>query len=58
MPSGDRRPDNFTSATLARVAVTLSLISTIAYFLSSEGVRNYFRWTVTVLLKLARFSTR
>jgi len=31
---------------LSRVAVSLSVVSTTAYFLASNGVRNYLRWVV------------
>ena len=33
---------------VGRLAVWLSLISIILYFLASRGVANYFRWLVRV----------
>ena len=33
-------------AAAGRLALWLSVISTIVYFLSSRGVANYFRWLI------------
>ena len=49
-----RAAARFAPNSVGRLGLGLSLISTAVYFLSSDGVANFFRWLIRSVGQIAR----